>query len=196
MKHGFRLISGMHSPLPYENLANYLAFLERVDKLCAKITAEFAAEILCRAGCSGCCRHLNLFPVEAANLADAVGKLSPEIKELLAGRTDWPEEGSCPLLLDDCCLVYRERPVICRTHGLPLLTEVEGERLVDFCEENFRGVTSLSGDMVIDLDTLNRTLVAINGRFELETRAISFCNKRYSIAEIILIVTRSQKDPR
>jgi len=186
MKHGFRLISGMTSTLAYENLANYRAFLERVDKHCAKITAEFAGKILCRAGCSGCCRHLNLFPVEAANLAAAVGKLPQETRELLAGRADWPEEGSCPLLLDDCCLVYRERPVICRTHGLPLLTDIAGEKRVDFCEENFRGVTSLSGGMVIDLDTLNRTLVAINGRFESENDG-SFRNERCSIAEIIRI---------
>jgi len=176
------------------NLVNYHAFLERIDRLCAKIAAEFAGEILCRAGCSGCCRHLNLFPVEAASLANAVGKLSQEIRDLLAGRADWQEEGLCPLLQDDCCLVYKDRPVICRTHGLPLLADVEGEKRVDFCEENFRGVTSLSGDMVIDLDTLNRTLVAINGRFESETRATSFCNKRYSIAEIIQIATSTRKD--
>src|SRR5689334_20047158 len=129
MKHGFRLISGMPSAPRYENLANYLAFLECVDKLCAKITAEFTADILCRAGCSGCCRHLNLFPVEAANLATAVGKLPQELRDLLAERAHWPEESPCPLLLDDCCLVYGARPVICRTHGLPLLIEVEGVRV-------------------------------------------------------------------
>jgi uncharacterized protein len=185
MKHGFGLISGMTSG----DLANYRAFLERVDTLCAKIIAEFTEKILCRAGCSGCCRHLNLFPVEAANLADAVGKLPREIRELLARRADWQEEEQCPLLLDDRCLVYRDRPVICRTHGLPLLTDLEGEKRIDFCEENFRGVTSLSGDMVIDLDTLNRILVAINGRFESESSETSFRNKRYSIAEIIRIAT-------
>jgi uncharacterized protein len=190
MEHGFRLILGMTPG----NLVNYREFLERIDRLCAKISAEFAGEILCRAGCSGCCRHLNLFPVEAASLADAVGKLSQEIRDLLAGRTDWQEEGSCPLLQDDCCLVYRDRPVICRTHGLPLLTDVEGEKRVDFCEENFRGVTSLSGDMVIDLDTLNRILVTINGRFESETSEPLFGKKRYSIAEIIQIAASSRKD--
>ena len=179
----------MLSTLSNENLANYLAFLERVDNFCAKITTEFAGEILCKAGCSGCCRHLNLFPVEAANLALSVGSLPLELRNLLAGRTDWPEQASCPLLLHDRCLVYGDRPVICRTHGLPLLTDVAGEKRVDFCEENFRGVTSLSGDMAIDLDTLNRILVAINGRFEAETCETSFCNKRYSIAEIIRIAT-------
>jgi len=186
----------MTSELSYENLANYRAFLERVDELCAKITSGFAGKILCKAGCSACCRHLNLFPVEAANLAAAVGKLPREKRDLLAGRIDWPEEAPCPLLLDNCCLVYRERPVICRTHGLPLLTDVAGEKRVDFCDENFRGVTSLSGDMVIDLDTLNRILVAINGRFETEAHEASFCKMRYSIAEIIRIATNIRKENR
>jgi Fe-S-cluster containining protein len=193
MMHGFALISGMTSSLPYENLANYLAFLDRVDKLCAHITAEFAGEILCRAGCSGCCRHLNLFPVEAASLADAVLRLPQDIRALLAGRSNWTDEASCPLLRDDRCLVYKERPVICRTHGLPLLVEVGGAKVVDFCEENFRGVASLSGDMVIDLEALNRALVAINGKYESDSVESSFRGKRYSIAEIIQIATGSQK---
>jgi Fe-S-cluster containining protein len=185
MKHGFRLISGMHSTHTNENLANYLAFLERVDDLCGKITAEFAGDIRCKAGCSECCRHLNLFPVEAASMADVVGKLPHETRELLSGRADWSEKSACPLLQDDRCLIYNARPVICRTHGLPLLLEVEGGKKIDFCEENFRGVTSLPGDMVIDLETLNRLLTAINGRFEAESHGTPFGNGRYSIAEII-----------
>lgn len=179
----------MTSALPHENLANYRAFLERVDQLCTRITAEYAGEILCRAGCSGCCRHLNLFPVEAANLAEAILRLPKEIKDLLAGRINWTEEASCPLLLDDRCLVYRNRPVICRTHGLPLLVEVDGEKIVDFCEENFRGVASLSGDMVIDLEALNRALVAINGKYETDSLDPSLRGMRYSIAEIIRLAT-------
>jgi len=193
MRPGFALISGMPSSLPYENLANYLAFIDRVDKFCAQITAEFAEEILCRAGCSGCCRHLNLFPVEAASLAEAVLRLPQEIRALLAERINWMEEGSCPLLLNDCCLVYGERPVICRTHGLPLLVEVDGKKVVDFCEDNFRGVASLSGDMVIDLETLNRALVAINGKYETDSLESSSRGKRYSIAEIIRMVTSKQR---
>lgn len=180
----------------HDTLANYLAFLERVDGLCGQISARLAGEIRCKAGCSGCCRHLGLFPVEAANLADTVGRLPEALRNLLAGRTDWTEETSCPLLLDDCCLVYSARPVICRTHGLPLLAEVAGEKVVDFCPENFRGVSSLSGDMVIDLETVNRALVAINGKFESDNPDSPFRGRRLSIAEIIEIATSSRKDSR
>lgn len=175
------------SPSPSdENLANYLSLLSRVDQLCAKICEEFTAEIVCRAGCSGCCRHLTLFPVEAANLTGAVAALSAEVKSLLAGRLDWPENGSCPLLLHDCCLVYEERPVICRTHGLPLLAAADGLKTIDCCPENFRAVESLPGSAVINLDTLNSTLVAINAKFIGDNDDERFGGKdRFTIAEII-----------
>lgn len=184
------LVSGystrMSDRLPAENLANYRSLLSRVDQLCAKIKAEFAAEIVCRAGCSGCCRHLTLFPVEAANLSRAVGALPEEISLLLAGRLEWPENGSCPLLLADCCLVYGDRPVICRTHGLPLLAEIDGVRTIDCCPENYRNAESLPGNSVINLETLNRTLVAINTLFVAKNDDERFRSRdRFTIAEII-----------
>lgn len=172
--------------LPDENLANYLSLLRRVDQLCGKITTEFAEEIVCRAGCSGCCRHLALFPVEAVNLARAVGSLPAEVKSLLAGRLEWPESGSCPLLQEERCLVYEDRPVICRTHGLPLLAAVDGLETIDCCPENFRTAESLPGSAVINLEILNSTLVAINAMFSGQNDDERFCGKdRFTIAEII-----------
>jgi len=176
----------MSDSLPDETLANYRSLLSRVDQLCTKITAAFKDEIVCKAGCSGCCRHLALFPVEAANLATVVSELPAGIKSLLAERLQWPEDGPCPLLLDDCCLVYLHRPVICRTHGLPLLAEVDGVRTVDCCPENFTTAASLPGSAVINLEVLNSTLVAINGMFVAERGAERFCGRdRYTIVDII-----------
>jgi len=178
----------MPESLPDKNLANYLSLLRRVDQLCGEITTQFAGQISCRVGCSSCCRHLALFPVEAANLVKAVRKLPDEIKTILSGRTGWPEMGSCPLLIDDFCTVYHDRPVICRTHGLPLLTQVDERRAVDCCPENFTGAESLPGRAVINLETLNRTLVAINALFSQENDAGSFKGKdRFNIADIIIL---------
>lgn len=176
----------MPDSLSDENLANYHSLLRRIDQHCGKITETFAVEMTCRAGCSACCRHLTLFPVEAANLVKAVDRLPAKIRAFLAGRIQWPESGACPLLLDDCCTVYSDRPVICRTHGLPLLAESEGVRTVDCCPENFRGVASLPGDAVIHLATLNNTLVAINAMFVVNNDAEGFKGKdRFTIADII-----------
>lgn len=178
----------MSENLPDENIANYLSLLSRVDQLCGKITAQFAEQICCRAGCSGCCLHLSLFPVETANLVKAVRKLPDEIKTILSGRIDWPENDPCPLLLDDCCTVYDSRPVICRTHGLPLLAELDGVRTVNCCPENFTGAESLTGSAVINMETLNSALVAINALFIKENNDDRFKGKdRFSIADIIIL---------
>jgi len=167
-------------------LANYRLLVSRVDELCNRITDQFARAIACRAGCSSCCRHLTLFPVEAAALAGALSGLGDPFRTHLESIGEMPEDGPCPLLLDDRCIAYASRPIICRTHGLPLLTEIDGERRIDFCPDNFLGMDSLPGDAVMNLDLINRTLVAINARYLQDTADPSFRDKeRYSIAEIV-----------
>jgi len=180
---------------PKENLINYLSLLSRVDQLCGKIIEQFTEQITCRAGCSGCCRHLSLFPVETANLVMAVKNLPDEIKAILSDRIQWSENGSCPLLIDNCCIVYHSRPVICRTHGLPLLAETDRGRVVDCCPENFRAAESLPGSAVINLETLNRALVAINAVFIANNDDERFqTSGRYTIAEIIRISTNEETE--
>ena len=147
-------------------LHNYQDLLARIDVICREVEAEFGAHLACRAGCDGCCRHITLFPVEAAALAAALNDLPQEEADRIRARAcNASPEGSCPLLENGLCLLYAARPIICRTHGLPLLTIQGGERTVDFCPLNFRDISSLPGKAVIDLDRLNMTLAAINALF-------------------------------
>lgn len=147
-------------------LENYLALLQRVDELCQGTASRFSDQIACRPGCDACCRHLSLFAVEARALTLALQELPEDdaaaIRE--AARAAAPD-GPCPLLRDGLCLLYRARPIICRTHGLPLLIDRDGARQVDFCPENFRTVSSIPGSAVIDLERLNAMLTAINALF-------------------------------
>lgn len=144
-------------------LANYHQLLERVDALCRSIEAECSGQIVCHRGCDACCRHLRLFPVEAAALAEALHETSPSLRaQLQAAAAGRSESDPCPLLTDGACQLYAARPIICRTHGLPLLTGVDGSRKVDFCPLNFTGVERLPAAMVIDLDRLNTALAAVN----------------------------------
>lgn len=169
-----------------QELANYRLFVSRVDELCDRINRQFADRISCRAGCSSCCRHLTLFPVEAAALVAALAALPETSRQALTVRDEMVAEGPCPLLQDDRCLAYADRPIICRTHGLPLLTEIDGEKRIDYCPENFRGVSSIPGEGVMNLDLVNRTLVAINAVFVRGAADPLFRNKeRFSIADII-----------
>ncbi|QWV98826.1 YkgJ family cysteine cluster protein [Geomonas nitrogeniifigens] len=147
-------------------LENYLALLSRVDEICRRTSETFSAHITCRAGCDACCRHLSIFAVEAAALRKALRELPAEQAELVRAKARETREGSpCPLLHDGLCLLYQARPIICRTHGLPLLLLREGERSVDFCPENFQGLPSIPGSAVMDLERLNMMLATVNALY-------------------------------
>jgi len=176
----------MSVDLRNEDLGNYQTLVRKVDELCAAVNREFAEQIVCRAGCSGCCRELTLFPVEAAALLAALSGLPPATAAGIATAAADGSRGSCPLLADGLCLVYANRPIICRTHGLPLLLQVAGENRVDFCPENFRGIKALPGQAIINLELLNHALVAINALFiEKTTAAFLKSGQRQSISALI-----------
>jgi hypothetical protein len=174
-------------------LANYHLLVSRIDELCRRITDRFAAAIRCAPGCSSCCRHLTLFPVEAAALEESLVESDTALDGLDG---DSRQADHCPLLRQEVCLAYPLRPVICRTHGLPLLTVIDGERRIDCCPENFRGVESLPGDAVIDLETLNRTLVAVNARFVAETDDPFYrTGERIAVAAVIARARARRRGP-
>lgn len=145
---------------------NYNQLVAKVDTLCSDIMVQCAGEIHCRKGCDSCCRHFSIFWVEAVNLARAARRL-PQQKLLALRRKaqSLGEQDSCPLLEDGACLLYDARPIICRSHGLPILTRFQENHVIDFCPRNFTKTDSISGNLVINLDLLNNTLAATNALF-------------------------------
>lgn len=147
-------------------LENYLSLLSRVDELCSNTAERFDSQISCRPGCDACCRHLSIFAVEAAAVKVALSALAEPDAAMIRQKAEMTGlEDPCPLLHDGLCLLYRARPIICRTHGLPLLITRDGASGVDFCPENFQSLSSIPGSAVIDLDRLNAALTAINALF-------------------------------
>ena len=57
-------------------------------------------------------------------------------------------------------MIYESRPVICRTHGLPML--VPGEDSLSMCVYNLKGLERLDGDCVLDLKPVNQILATVN----------------------------------
>ena len=147
-------------------LQSYRVLRDQVDQLCARIAAAHADALLCRAGCADCCRLTSVLPVEAASLHLAWRALPAAGRRRLRDRLAAPQTGdACPLLADALCSLYADRPIICRTHGLPLLIEDAGGTRVDRCPLNFTGYTTLPGTAVIHLERLNTALVTINRQF-------------------------------
>jgi len=169
-------------------LHNYRNLAARVDALCCRIAREYMDCLACREGCDDCCRHISIFPVEAAALSMGLRELPKDegarIRELARAAS----ANACPLLENGRCLLYAARPIICRTHGFPLLADREEAKAIDFCPKNFIGTSSFPAAAVIDLDRLNTTLAAINAVF---TASSCFSprssQERLTIAEALLL---------
>lgn len=169
-------------------LANYYALVSKVDELCRQIETEFAEHLACSAGCSECCRHISLTWVEAVALATALRRLPPnEAEEIRLRAQSATPVDPCPLLMDDRCALYRNRPIICRTHGLPILAETATGTGIDFCPHNFRGVDSLPGKSVVNIERLNTLLDSVNRLFVNQFFETSPAEERLTIAEALLL---------
>lgn len=148
-------------------LANYHSLLAKVDDLCRGIVERLGTAITCHPGCSSCCQVISVFPVEAVALIEAADRLpKQQLKQLKDHLVRWSEgDERCPLLKDDQCLLYEARPIICRTHGLPILISDGDERRIDVCPHNCQGLDHLPGEAVVDLERLNTLLAAVNALY-------------------------------
>jgi Fe-S-cluster containining protein len=68
----------------------------------------------------------------------------------------------CPLLLHRECSVYPVRPIICRTHGVPV--RHRGVGVMPSCTMNFmdRDVDTLDDALVLDADRITENLMRLN----------------------------------
>lgn len=142
----------------------------KIEAFTARVNERYPQELACRAGCDDCCkRDLTVTAIEAERIARLVAGLPAEERAALGERAaDGP---SCVALESDGrCAVYAARPVVCRSHGLPL-RYVEpppaGRRalpLLDVCGKNFIGfeLERIDPACVLDQQTLSLLLGGID----------------------------------
>jgi len=144
-------------------LDNYKQLTARVDALCNAIAATLGEQITCSAGCSSCCTAITVFPVEAAAMREALKTLPDrQAEEIRRHISEHADDERCPLLHHHHCLLYDARPIICRTHGLPIIYTANGQRSSDCCPLNLSETETVPGSSVVDIDKLNTLLVAVN----------------------------------
>jgi hypothetical protein len=144
----------------------YRQLCAKVDHFFARVTERHGTEMHCGAGCDGCCRtRLSVTAVEAEEIRDAVARLSPEARLRAAARAALDSPDRCAALEPDGrCAVYAARPLVCRSHGLPIrMVNARGLPVVDACVLNFtqRGPAEADADCILDQTTLSLTLGAI-----------------------------------
>lgn len=145
-------------------LKNYYLLVEKTDLHIRNVEQQFREQITCKKGCDACCLYLTLFPVEAYVVSTAFFRLPEQTRNHIL-KNNAQKSDRCPLLMDGSCSIYPARPLICRTHGYPILITVENSQRIDFCPENFKTVTSFSNESLLSIDALNTVLTAVNQHF-------------------------------
>ncbi|HLU68284.1 MAG TPA: YkgJ family cysteine cluster protein [Kofleriaceae bacterium] len=172
----------------------YAELVARVDAFFARAAARHGADMQCRAGCTACCRAgLTVTGVEAAAIEEEVGRLPEDTRRRLARRlaaastaaaaphreaasgqgppTGGAAPGPAPACValepDGRCAIYPARPIVCRSHGLPLRfgRGPGGLPVVDACSLNFTGPggpAAADSDCILDQETLSTILLAID----------------------------------
>lgn len=164
-------------------LARYRELGEYCDALTQRVRERFAATWQCRPGCSDCCRLPTVCGLEAVVLLQA------GLGSRFSGQVESGDEQCC-LLRDDRCLVYEHRPLICRTHGLPLVSDSLTEGEVDCCPLNLpalAGVTEVEAELVLDLDRLTEDLMRLNLAFFLVLGRPDLAEARFALAKLAAV---------
>ena len=115
----------------------YRELRQKVDSVSEKLTQKHKSQLQCKIGCDLCCMDYSSLPVEFYSMREELKAKNPDKKSI--SKTGKTHTDDCVFLKDHACTIYESRPIICRTHGLPLLYAGEdGEWELSTCELNFR----------------------------------------------------------
>ncbi|MBN1131019.1 MAG: YkgJ family cysteine cluster protein [Chitinispirillaceae bacterium] len=132
-----------------------------------RVAHALPGQLACRPGCSMCCELRSVNYLEALVIADYCAR-HPAARSQRNTCSISPEpDGSCPFLSRGRCGIYEARPLICRTHGLPLKGRSFREPLSITCPLNFTGVDleAIDNSLVLDSEKLSDNLARLNAAF-------------------------------
>ena len=146
-------------------IEQYRQLRDDVDRQADLLFEAHSHYMQCRRQCTDCCINLTVWPVEFFAILEDL--------RAAAVKPVFDAKASCGFLKDGLCQIYAFRPIICRTHGLPLvyLDDEADEPVhgVTFCQKNFTG---LDADAIafgpantLDMDAVNETLARLHTAF-------------------------------
>jgi len=143
--------------------APYYQLRNEIDALSESLEKMHHQHLSCKKGCDLCCMAISVFPVEFYAIKAEIDEKS--INELAVPQND----EDCSYLVNHSCAIYPSRPVICRTHGLPLLyMSLEGDDYeLSCCELNFTNfdMSDFDEENTYPMDRINSQLYQINKNF-------------------------------
>ena len=126
----------------------------KIDGFFARVEARHGDDMQCLTGCSDCCHvRLSITTVEADAIRAYLANGHVHVNE----RPD-----RCAALDDDGrCQIYAARPVVCRSHGVPIRLREGSLPVIRSCHRNFTH-TEAQADCVLDQETLSTLVLAVD----------------------------------
>jgi hypothetical protein len=135
---------------------------QKVDAFFARVAGRHGTDMQCHTGCSDCCHvRLTITWVEAAAIRAYVAGLPGHARAALA--SSGPADRCAALDAAGRCKIYDARPLVCRSHGVPIRLRQASLPVVQACHHNFRSTTP-DPDCILDQTTLSATLLAIDAQ--------------------------------
>lgn len=134
------------------SLVYYHELIQKIDAFTDSVIATYGNRLSCREGCSRCCILESIMPVELVPIVRWYAIQPVSLQNTIKRDNSTP----CIFLHHDSCKIYPFRPIICRTHGYPVLINNN----VDICPLN-QGI-HFEPQHILNLENCNTMLAAIN----------------------------------
>jgi Fe-S-cluster containining protein len=142
--------------------------IQRVNAEVSRLERLHRSQLRCGPGCSSCCiGTLAISKLESYMIWNALQSMEPEINKWLMERKI-QLSNQCQFLQNDICLIYRNRPMICRTHGLPILFITDHDTFIDACRLNFTDIHEdnyFIESNILDMGPFNGELAKLDKQF-------------------------------
>jgi hypothetical protein len=180
------LTSSMPDPTAFETLlTQYRTLCRYCDQVFAATAEALRPHIRCAKGCAACCTLESVVPLEAHVIAAYLDAhpIEPSPAPPVA-RPD-NEDAPCVFLRQQACTIYPARPIICRTHGLPL--RYPDQPGIDACPLNFTDfdLSALDPQFVLDMGRITDNLIRLNLAFAVLTGQSETAGERVALQRLI-----------
>ncbi len=142
-------------------LQQYSDLIEEVDGVVVDLAELHGDQLRCQPGCCQCCTITSVLAIEAAIIRQTAVGLAADVIDTISHQQ---QDDTCPFLVDSLCVIYASRPLICRTHGLPIAyIDYEQEAIeVSVCPLNFSADYGFEQDELFFIDHYNTRLGELN----------------------------------
>lgn len=154
-----------------ESLRYYRELIQKIDAFTDLVVSTYGNRLQCTKGCSSCCILQTIMSVELVPILQWYAQQPESIQHTITQEN----QDSCIFLHHDSCIIYPVRPIICRTHGYPVLIHNN----VDICPLN-NGIR-FEPQHILNLENCNTMLAAINILFINEVHITALQKERVNL---------------